>query len=43
MPIDAKQPYDEANIFAEDLASVRIDAITWTSQPGQAVRKIPTE
>ena len=33
----------EATIFMEDLASVRIDAFTWTSQPGQAVRKIPSE
>lgn len=33
----------EASIFMEDLASVRIDAFTWTSQPGQAVRKIPSE
>lgn len=33
----------EAAIFMEDLASVRIDAFTWTSQPGQTVRKIPSE
>ena len=43
MPIDATLPYDEANIFAEDLASVRVDAFTWTNQPGQAIRKLPTE
>ena len=34
---------EEANIFAEDLASVHIDAFTWTSRPGQIVRKLPTE
>ena len=34
---------DEADIFAEDLASVRVDAFTWTNQPGQAIRKLPTE
>ena len=34
---------EEANIFAEDLASVHIPAFTWTSQPGQAIRKIPGE
>lgn len=33
----------EANIFAEDLASVHIPAFTWTSQPGQAIRKLPSE
>lgn len=33
----------EANIFAEDLASVRVDAFTWTNQPGQAIRKLPSE
>ncbi|NUT00226.1 MAG: tetratricopeptide repeat protein [Sphingomonas sp.] len=34
---------DEANIFAEDLASVHIDAFTWTSQAGQTIRKLPSE
>jgi Flp pilus assembly protein TadD len=34
---------EDANIFAEDLASVRIDAFTWTNQPGQAIRKLPSE
>jgi Flp pilus assembly protein TadD len=34
---------EEAGIFAEDLASVRVDAFTWTNQPGQAIRKLPTE
>jgi Flp pilus assembly protein TadD len=33
----------DANIFAEDLASVRIDAFTWTSRPGQTIRKLPAE
>jgi tetratricopeptide (TPR) repeat protein len=33
----------EAGIFAEDLASVHIDAFTWTSQPGQTIRKLPSE
>lgn len=34
---------NDANIFAEDLASVHIPAFTWTSQPGQAIRKLPSE
>ena len=34
---------EDANIFAEDLASVRVDAFTWTNQPGQAIRKLPSE
>ena len=34
---------EEASIFAEDLASVRIDAFTWTSKAGQAIRKLPPE
>ena len=33
----------DADIFAEDLASVRVDAFTWTNQPGQAIRKLPSE
>jgi len=33
----------DANIFADDLASVRIDAFTWTSRPGQTIRKLPAE
>lgn len=33
----------EADIFAGDLASVRIDAFTWTSKPGQPIRKLPSE
>ena len=34
---------EEAGIFAEDLASVHIDAFTWTSRPGQTIRKLPSE
>ena len=34
---------DEARVFADDLASVHIDAFTWTSQPGQTIRKLPSE
>ena len=34
---------DEANIFVNDLAQVRIDAFTWTSQAGQTIRKLPSE
>jgi Flp pilus assembly protein TadD len=33
----------DANIFAEDLASLRIDASSWTNQPGQTIRKLPPE
>jgi hypothetical protein len=33
----------DANIFIEDLASVRVDAFSWTSPPGQMIRKLPTE
>lgn len=33
----------EAGIFAEGLESVHIDAFTWTSQPGQAIRKLSSE
>jgi Flp pilus assembly protein TadD len=33
----------DAGIFADDLASVNIDAFTWTSKPGQAIRKLPNE
>jgi tetratricopeptide (TPR) repeat protein len=33
----------EADIFANDLASVHIDAFTWTSQPGQTIRKLSSE
>ncbi|HJR83004.1 MAG TPA: hypothetical protein VJ775_03665 [Sphingomicrobium sp.] len=34
---------EEAEIFADDLASVHIDAFTWTSRPGQTIRKLPSE
>jgi len=34
---------EEAGIFADDLESVHIDAFTWTSQPGQTIRKLPSE
>jgi hypothetical protein len=34
---------EEANIFADDLASVHIDAFTWTNPPGQAIRKLTSE
>jgi tetratricopeptide (TPR) repeat protein len=34
---------DDAEIFADDLASIHIDAFTWTSQPGQTIRKLPSE
>ena len=34
---------EEAGIFADDLASVHIDAFTWTSQAGQTIRKLPSE
>jgi cell division protein FtsN len=30
----------DADMFAEDLASVNIDAFAWTSRPGQQVRKL---
>lgn len=33
----------DAKIFAEDLASLDIDAFSWTSQPGQQVRKLPPQ
>lgn len=33
----------DAEIFAEDLASLRVDAFSWTSEPGQIIRKLSTE
>ena len=33
----------DADIFVEDLESVRVDAFSWTSPPGQLIRKLPTE
>lgn len=32
---------DDARIFAQDLETARLDAFTWTSAPGQQVRKLP--
>jgi cell division septation protein DedD len=34
---------DDAQMFADALASARIDAFSWTSQPGQVVRRLPTQ
>ena len=34
---------EDASIFADDLASLHVDAFTWTSQAGQAIRKLPNE
>jgi hypothetical protein len=34
---------DDAQMFADALASVRIDALSWTSQPGQVVRRLSTQ
>jgi len=34
---------EEAGIFTDDLASVHIEAFTWTNRPGQAIRKLPSE
>jgi tetratricopeptide (TPR) repeat protein len=33
----------DAETFADDLASVDVDASQWTSAPGQAVRKLPAQ
>lgn len=33
----------DAEILVEDLESVRVDAFSWTSAPGQTVRKLSTE
>jgi Flp pilus assembly protein TadD len=33
----------DANIIVEDLESVRVDAFSWTSPPGQTIRKLSTE
>jgi Flp pilus assembly protein TadD len=33
----------DANIIIEDLESVRVDAFSWTSPPGQTIRKLSTE
>ena len=34
---------DDAQMFADALESARIDAFSWTSQPGQVVRRLPTQ
>jgi Flp pilus assembly protein TadD len=34
---------EDAEIFAEDLASVRVDDFSWSNQPGQIIRKLSTE
>lgn len=31
----------DAKIFADDLASLDVDAFSWTSSPGQLIRKLP--
>ena len=33
----------DANIFAEDLESVSVDAFSWTNPPGETIRKLSTE
>ncbi len=33
----------DANIIVDDLESVRVDAFSWTSPPGQTIRKFSTE
>ena len=34
---------DDARDFAEGLESARVNAFSWTSDPGQLIRKLPTE
>lgn len=34
---------EDAQLFADALQSARIDSFSWTSQPGQVVRKLPTK
>lgn len=34
---------EDAQIFASDLATLRIDSFTWLNRPGQIVRKLPAE
>ena len=34
---------DDAQLFSDALASERINSFPWTSQPGQVVRKLPTQ
>ena len=33
----------DANIIVEDLESLDVNAFSWTSAPGDAIRKLPTE
>ena len=33
----------DANIIVDDLESLRVDAFSWTSPPGQTIRKLSTE
>jgi hypothetical protein len=39
-PFDSK---DDAQMFADALESAKIDAFSWTSQPGQVVRRLSTQ
>lgn len=34
---------EDARLFADALQSARIDSFSWTSQPGQVVRSLPTQ
>jgi len=34
---------EDARLFGDALSSARIDSFPWTSQPGQVVRKLPSE
>lgn len=34
---------EDARLFADALDSARIDSFPWTSQPGQVIRKLPTQ
>ncbi|MFC7536606.1 tetratricopeptide repeat protein [Sphingomonas sp. GCM10030256] len=34
---------DDARIFADDLESIDVDAFSWTSAPGQMIRKLPDQ
>lgn len=34
---------EDARLFADALGSARIDSFPWTSQPGQVIRKLPTQ
>ena len=41
--IGAFKSVSDAKIIIEDLESVRVDAFSWTSPPGQTIRKLSTE